>query len=402
MSILLPYQSLRSKDNSKFIIDLKARQIGFSFEAAYTSLKRAVLEKRNQLIVSASQRQASRVMIYIEKFFRAFKKLPSCSNLKFVKDAATTKELSNGAMILSLPPSPETIRGFDGDIILDEFSLYKNDNKVYEAILPSILRGYSIRIIGTPLGCNNKFYQIWNNTDNKYPDFKRNSINIYEAIAQGLKVDIEEIKRNYDEDSFRQEFMCEFIDDSSSYFPYELIRNCIDDYGEIQGVNYMGIDIGRTHDRTVIFVVTKYNEHLYESRKQVLDKMPFDQQKEIIKQIYHETKCERVRVDKGAIGYQLAEELEKEINAEGIMMTAPEKVDICTLAKKYMEQKKLHLKDDREVITDIHSIQKIISQTNDIKFNSPRDSSGHGDRAWALFEAIKASQTGDFKMGFVE
>jgi phage FluMu gp28-like protein len=412
LSVLYPFQKELVNRNNKLEINVKARQLGYSFSFAYKCLKRGLTLSNNQLIVSASQRQSNVVMGYVEKFWRNFKLLPSTKNIKMVVDSRTEKQfkLSDGKLVSinCLPAKSETIQGFPGDVFLDEFALYKNDKAVLECIMPSITHGYNLTISSKPLGRNNMFFNIYHNIDNRFPDYKRYGLNIYQAIEQGLvgkgrlPIDIEVIKRNMDEGSFRQEYLLEFTDDSSSYFPYRLIRNCVDDYGKIQGESFMGVDVGRTKDRTAIYVVTKFNDNFYITASEVLNNTPFDEQKAVIKQMFYESNVQKVKIDKGAIGYQLAEELEKEINAEGVMFGNPVKVDLCTNAKKIMEQKRLHITDDRDLISDIHSIQKQVTSNNLVQFNSPRDEKGHGDRAWALFLALScATYSNEIKIGFV-
>jgi hypothetical protein len=54
--------------------------------------------------------------------------------------------------------------------------------------------GYNLTISSTPLGKQNLFYEIFNDKK-QYKDYKRYSLNIYEAKKQGFNVDIESIKR---------------------------------------------------------------------------------------------------------------------------------------------------------------------------------------------------------------
>jgi phage FluMu gp28-like protein len=405
MSILYPYQKKLVKRNNRFEINVKSRQIGYSFAFAYVAAKRCMLENRDQLIVSASHRQSKRVMFYCDRFIRAFRKLPQLSGLTLETDTLTEKRFSSGKQILCLPSNPETIRGFPGDVFLDEFALYKNDAKIFEAILPSITRGYNLTISSTPLGKQNLFHEIYNDTK-KYRDFKRYKINVYDAAKEGFRVDIDSIKQNFDEESFRQEYLCEFIDESTAYFTYDLLRKCIDDYepARLKGPVYIGIDIGRTNDKTVIAAVSENPDSLALKRMEVLNNAPFGEQKETILQIISEEKPVSVFIDKGGIGMQLAEELEDRFDfAGGITWTNQLKNDAVTFTKKLMEENDFRFTDERELIGEFHSIQRTMTQGNHVKFESPRTKKGHGDRAWAVILALYAAKCGEngIKMAFI-
>lgn len=405
MSILYPYQKKLVKRSNRFELNVKSRQIGYSFAFAYVAVKRCMFENRDQLIVSASHRQSKRVMFYCDQFIRAFKKLPQLSELTLDADTQTEKRFSTGRQILCLPSNPETIRGFPGDVFLDEFALYKNDARIFEAILPSITRGYNLTISSTPLGKQNLFYEIFTDTK-KYKDFKRFKINVYDAAKEGFKADIESIRQNFDEESFRQEYLCEFIDESTAYFTYELIRNCIEDFepAELNGTAYIGIDIGRTNDKTVIAAVCENDGRFSLKRLEVLERAAFGVQKETIKQIISEEEPASVFIDKGGIGMQLAEELEEKFTfAKGITLSNNIKNDAVTFTKKLMEENKFRFNDDRDLIGEFHSIKRNITQGNSIKFDSPRSKKGHGDRAWAVVLALYAAKCGDngIKMAFI-
>lgn len=392
LGILYPYQSDYAKDNSKFRIDNKSRQIGWSSGCiAYKSLKRCFLDDINQLLCSSSQRQANNLMSYVRNLYEKVYK--PYYGIKLTKDTQTQITFNNGKSIFSLPSKPETVRGFAGDVRLDEFALHKDDNKIFEALMPSISSNskFQLTICSTPLGQSNKFYEIFKN-ENRFPDFKRTQVDCYEAIQQGCKIDIELIKNNYDEESFRQEFLCEFIDEATAYFTYELIKKAIEDYevSQIKGRCQIGIDIGRTHDRTSIAVVRFPNTNQYLTSLETIHNKPFSIQKEIISTIIRAEQPSQVLVDKGAIGMQLAEELERDFTCvTGVQLNTNYKNDIVTNAKKLFEKGNFKMNEDRDLITDLHSIKRDVTLQNNISFNSPRDNKGHGDRAWALFLALQ-------------
>jgi phage FluMu gp28-like protein len=212
-------------------------------------------------------------------------------------------------------------------------------------------------------------------------------------------MDIDYLKRNFDEESFRQEFLCEFIDEATAYFTYELLKSCTEDFSEnlLKGKCYIGIDIGRSHDLTAIAVLIKQNERFYLKRIVLLRNVNFKTQFDIICSIFKEEQPISVYIDKGAIGMQLAEELEKRyIYVTGVQINPNVKNDCVTFCRMLMEKRNFVFNDDtegRKLTTEFHSIKRNVSIGNQVSFDSARDKHGHADRAWAVMLSLIASKS---------
>lgn len=374
---------------ANFDITNKSRQIGFSSGCIAPKSIDRCLGGFDQLLVSSSQRQSNKLMSYVESLIENTLRK---GKIKLLKDTTTQKTFPNGKSIYCLPSKPETVRGFPGDVRLDEFALHREDKKIYEAMLPSISsnKDFQLSICSTPLGCSNMFYEIYSNISNKYPDFVRTQINCWDAIKQGCSMNIEMIKNNFDEESFKQEFECEFLDETTSFFSYDLLKSCIDDDFVVKGKSCMGIDIGRTTDKTGIAICTESKDNFYLLDLETLTNKDFDTQKFTIKQLYQEYGISKAMQDKGAVGYQISEELEKELsNYEGVFTNQLQFMnDVVTFSKKLMEQGKFKFRENRDLINDFHKVKKVITPNNNTSFKIERDKSGHGDRAIAVMLAL--------------
>lgn len=372
----------------------KSRQIGLSFASGYEAIFDCVLNNTNKLIVSSSQRQSNIIMNYVEKFLEIFQKINSLKNLKLTVDTKTEKRFThNDKAILCLPCNPAAIRGFNGDVILDEFAFHRNDTEVYQAAIGCITRGFKMKIVSTGLGKKNMFYKI-NNEYWRYQGFKKKRITIYDAINNGLNIDVSEIRNSIDDDTFRQEYMCEFVDESTAYFPYDLLVTAIDDYNiPSETETFIGIDIGRHNDNTVIATISKIGNIYFLKNLEVLKDKNFDEQFKIINQIIYDNDPIKIYIDKTGIGMQLSEELEKNfIQAEGITFTNNIINELITNAKKLFETRKFKIFDDKKLISDFHSITKEISKSNKISYRTERTAEGHGDRAWAVMLGLLAGK----------
>jgi len=365
-----------------------------SFVLALEAVMSAYFDGRDQVIVSASERQAAEVMDKCARFTRLFEGFPVKDSppTRVIAESKSELRFSNRAKILSLPQNPDTVRGFTGNVFLDEFAHHQNDRELYESVFPIATKGYNLRIISTPLGQSGLFYDIWSN-QNRYPDFWRFKYNIYEAKESGLEVDIEPLRKNFDEEGFRQEYLCEFVDETSSYFPYALLRSCVGDETGTGGTHYLGVDIGRKRDLTVIYVLSKLGDKLYTKRMEELAGVDFETQRLIISQIIREENVQRGCVDSSGMGMQLAEELKHEFAfIEPVIFTNDVKERLVVRAKRMLEEKLIQIPNRSKLIADCHSIKKIVTPSNNIRFDAIRTDIGHADRFWALALAVEAAE----------
>lgn len=219
---LYPYQQRWINDASRMKICLKARQIGMSTALCFEALKIATSSRSNILILSTTERQSMEIVDRIQSLLDVFKRVV---DLKLVRESRSEIMFPNRSKIVSLPASPSTVRGYSGHVFLDEFAFHKDSRAIWTAMLPIISKGYSIRVVSTPAGKAGKFYELWESASEL--GINRHKIDIYEAIKDGLKIDLELFKRSMDPESFAQEFECQFINEAFSYFPLEMIYEAV-------------------------------------------------------------------------------------------------------------------------------------------------------------------------------
>ena len=383
---LLPYQVKWLTDQERLRIANKARQVGWTFTFALEAFMGAAFKGRDQLIVSSGERAAIEVLERSRNWLRVAQAVGV--DVKATKDSATEIQFANGRKILSLAQNPNTVRGYPGDIYLDEFAHHSQAKDIYTAILPAITRGYRCSVASTPLGQSGPFHDIWSKP-NRY---SKHRLTIYDAISQGLAVDVELLRESLDDESFRQEFLCEFIDESTAYFPYDLILACIGSGTGGTGGVYVGIDIGRRRDLTVVYVLQQLGDTFYTQRLEVLKNQPYATQRATIKQIWAEVKATRGAIDASGIGNQLAEELSKELNLEPVNFTNEWKEQAAVKVKRHFEAGTIRIPDNRDLISDIHGIKRTVTSAGNIRFDADRTDAGHSDRFWAMALAIHAAE----------
>ena len=391
-SLLYRHQVLWLADPKRFKIANKARQTGFSTAIALEATVRTAFLGEDCLLVSASEKNAQEVLSKCSGWVDYFKR----TGLELVVTSDSKSELafSGSGKILSLAQNPSTVRGFTGNVYLDEFAHHSSDEAIYEAILPVASLGYQVSILSTPLGQSGKFYDIWSD-ELRFPDYSRHKVDIYGAIRGGTPIEVESIRRNMDPDSFAQEYLCQFIDESTAFIPYDTIRGCISDYrGDGSGKNFLGFDVARKRDLSVIVVLTEIDGKFYTKRIERMKGQTFAAQRALIERIIAEEKIDRGAVDATGMGMQMAEELHRaHYFIEPVTFTAKDKERMAVITKRVFDNRQIQIPLDNDLITAIHSIRKTVTPANNIRYDAEADNKGHADEFWALALALDAAKT---------
>ena len=272
---LMPYQAEWLADDSRYKIGMWSRQTGKSFATACEAVVDCVFLRPGQhwVVLSAGERQALEWMRKAQFWVEAFRKIinfaaPKYTELLNAADARLSKsevQFANGSRITAIPANPDTARGYSCNVILDEFAIHENPGEIWAAIFPSVTSPHGglkkLRIVSTPKGRGNKFADLWEHNEN----YSTHKVTIEDAVRMGLKVNIDELKAGVDDpDIWAQEYMCEFIDSTSVLLPYEMIGKCESENIKDDNASplYIGMDVGRSKDLSVIVTAAKLGDVL--------------------------------------------------------------------------------------------------------------------------------------------
>ncbi len=240
----LLYQSSYIGNDSRFYIGLWARQTGKSTGVAVKKIDKAMryeAEGRKYfcMLASAGERQSrelfEKFLTFVEAARLAGVELGE-RYLDDVKSTALTVTFPGGSRIIAVPSNPRTVRGFSGDVVLDEFAFHEDQDGIFAAVLPTITRNteFQIDVLSTANGCLNRFYQIWTGGgpdpgggDKSSDVWSRQKVTLPDAVSQGLDVDVETLRAGInDETIWQQECLCEFVDEATAWLTWDRIRAC--------------------------------------------------------------------------------------------------------------------------------------------------------------------------------
>ncbi len=401
---LLPYQRSAVLNPARFSWNCWARQTGKSFTFSLRRLVRGLARRRSQILLSAGERQSREIMHKVRQHCAALRiwcDFREIEGFDGAPGAILEARLSRGVRIIALPANPQTARGFSGDVFLDEFAMHGDDAAVWAALFPSLLRGHGeLDVASTPRGCSNLFYRLATNER-----FCHSTVTLAAAAAQGLETDMAALREAVDsEEIWRQEFCCEFVDEAGSFMPYELIRSCQDagidtdiDWAALGRRDldvYAGVDIGRRHDLTALWLWRRDGRALVTCGVAVMANAPFREQAALLERVLVQPSVRRLAIDATGMGLMLAEELERAHGGhrvEAVNMSAGRKSQLAGGLRVMAERGLLRIPADAAIGTDWHSIARTATATGQVRFDAARTAAGHGDRFWAAALGVSAA-----------
>jgi len=369
---------------ARFRIIVKGRQVGCSSALAWEALAIAILYSgRTILFVSASERQATELLEYVKRAF-----YNNDFGIRLTEETKTSMKFSNGSRILSLPNNPNTVMGFRADdVYVDEFAFYERDREMIDAILPSVSHGGRLTIWSRPAGKSGRFYSLIDEAKRGLNDFVLFEFPYTVVEDETYRTSVLSIRKTMDDASFGSTYMCEFVDDKISFFPYELINKVVNpDLKQTLNIAMeleMGIDFGKKVDSTVItFVELRDGRRLTRTIIEYLG-MTYTEQLRQIGLLIDEWNPTHVKIDATGIGERLHEELREKYG--GIIVpyifTTQLKQMLITDLKIAMEDKKIEIPKNEKLITQLHALEKIVNART-ISFR--HQAGKHDDYVWSL------------------
>ena len=431
-------------DDSLFRIEVKSRQIAWSWLSAAEAIAYAILDGDDTVFVSINQDEASEKVVYSRRIYEALQ-LSGLPKIK--RDSLTDLEFDNGARLTSLTGRAPRGRA-RSHVRLDEFCFVQNDRQIYAATLPIISKGRrTLRIASSPFGTQGLFYEIYSEVLRPYPGYTRKRtpwweiyafcVNVREARIEAPFMPTEERVRRYGNErmqmlydnmlleDFGQEFECDFVGSGDAWITFEEIKraqdhdlvyrrarctgksitsalNAIDRLaddlrqGRIEPILAGGIDVGRKKDTTEIFFVGLGGNGGMPLRLMIsLANMEFEFQQEIILYAMRSLPIVRLLIDQTGLGRNLAENIVKlwQYKTAGVNFTQAGKQMWATDLKKAVQTLAVRIPPERDLAYQLHSVKRVVRGTT-LTFDVEQDSKekGHGDQFWALALAVAAAK----------
>jgi len=432
-ALFLPFQEAWIADRSRLKLMEKSRQIGISWASAYETVRicAAQTARLDEWISSRDELQARLFLEDCKKFAGILNVAAEDLGRSVLDDKGSTNfvlRFASGVNINSMSSNPDAQAGKRGGRLLDEFALHKDNRALYAVAYPGITWGGGLRIVSTHRGSANFFNRLVVEIRERGnpKDFSLHRVTLQDALDQGFlfklqsKLPADDPRQEMDEaayfdfirggcadeESFLQEYMCVPADDASAFLTYDQIAACeydvtpehiegADDLSDLSGCPalYAGVDIGRKHDLTVIWINEYSGERHLCRRLITLKNRTFSAQEEILYRVLALPNLRRCCIDSTGLGMQLAERAQEafgKYKVEGIKFSGPVKEDLAYPFRAAFEDLNIRIPADPKLRADLRAIKKETTAAGNIRFSADRGENGHSDRFWAGALAVHA------------
>ncbi len=442
-TLLYPYQQRWLNDDSRFKVAMFARQTGKTFTTTLEIVLDCIAheakgERTRWVILSRGERQAKEAINEgVKRHLEALNVVAEILEVPFNTTInALEVTFKGGSKITALPANPDTARGFSANVFLDEFAFHKDSREIWKALFPVISAGWKLRVVSTPNGKGNKFYELMTqhhasrsagqaqpshpsrsagqaqpshlsrSAGQDQPSIKkdvwsRHTVDIYQAVSDGLPRDIDQLKSGLnDPDAWAQEFELQWLDEASAWLSYDLIDSVEHPLAGIpENYNgnpcFVGIDIGIRNDLFVTWVIESVGDVLWTREIITLKRASFAEQDAAVDGVFKRYNVVHCCMDQTGLGEKPVEDTKRRhgnTRVAGVIFTQASKLMLATEGKEAFEDKRIRIpQGNKSLREDLHKVKKTVGATGLPRFVAESDSGGHADRTWACFLAVHAA-----------
>lgn len=391
---LYDYQKRFLNDGSRFRIVNKARQLGYSLIIAAEGLMECLINPNyTVLFVSTGEEAAKRILDYVYDIING---MPDKIRPRMSVQTKTEIRFLNRSKLVSLPNNPKTSRGYRAHrVYIDEAAHFVNDEEIFASIQPSISRGGSMTLLSTPFGRSNSFFRTWD----EHKLYSRHTTPWTDCPDPEYHKTVQENKKDMDEIEFKQEYLCQFCSDDLAYFPYSLIKPCVDDTlfnmtsTPSRNMCRMGYDPGGRIDSGCITIT----EEAYKDDKRMAIVLFQDEylhvtipdQLKKLDELYNSFKPSKICLDETSMGIPISEQLIVKYggSVDPIRFHADNKEAMISGLRILFEQRSIRIPNNERLIFQLMNMERTISPGGKIRFKHAGKNQ-HDDRVWSLCLSI--------------
>lgn len=427
-----------------------SRQIGKSFTLAAWAVDRLLtIPGRLVTILSNSRDNGQELNLkcadVCQKLDAAFEQEDQSLDLRYENMNMETRVQigRKTGRVKVLAANPRTARGFSGDLVLDEFAFHESSEKIWEAAEPILSSNpdFLCRIASTGNGRYNMFYRMA--TGGVFPvsrvtrtDAWKQGVKIYHPITRQPITPEQARAMALDKRAYDQNYECAFADENMALLTHDLISAAERDNTGIVcerdwtakalelmrgavGELFVGVDVGRRHDFTVISVMEKIGPMLFVRGILRIQDMRLPQQQIRLAEICSLPRFRRACIDMTGIGLGLCEYTQEKFGTSRIhginfSSTVPmtrliaaegrkrETVKVteamATELLQVYEDRQIQHPFDQQLRDDLRKPEKSVSPGGRVSIAATRDEAGHADHFWSFALGIEAAQSAGFAL----
>lgn len=260
-----------------------------------------------------------------------------------------------GEVAVRSADNPDSLRGEGLDFLVMDECAYIRERAWTEALRPALSdRQGRAMFISTPAG-RNWFWRLYQRaaTDSEWAAWSfPTSANPY--IEPG---EIEAARAMLPEQTFRQEYLAEFIEDAGLVF--RNIRQCVGDAPDKPDVNRnyaMGVDWAQQKDFTVLTVIEEASRRVCEIDR--FNQIGWDVQRGRLVALAERWNVSHILAEANSIGGPNIEQLQSEgLPVRGFMTTNQSKQEIIVALQLAFEREQITIPDDSVLIGELQAFE---------------------------------------------
>ncbi len=382
----LPYQEDILHNDSGRLIAICGRQVGKSTTAAVKLIHFAVTHpKTTSIIVSATLRQS------IETFDKVRVLVDSSIVRRSVTRLGRTQVFfSNGSRIICLPSGRygTTLRGLTVHFAVVDEAAFIYPEVIESVIFPMLATTQGrIWLLTTPWDRDHITYKAFSSWPKESVYHFPSSINPF--ITPEF---LEEQRALIGEERFNQEYLAQFIDDASSYFPMTLLRPCIGDLSGSFNCCFAGYDPGGKESYAAAVFLAKQGDNLVVQQIWSKRGLSYNDATVNVVEMCKKLGAENLCVDQTGLGQPIIEHIQQlGLNVQGLVLTDKRLEELFTNLKLLLEQRKITIPDTPDLIKSLNCIEYERTRVGGYRFKHRQGT--YDDLAYALALACWAVKT---------
>ena len=225
---LYAYQErmINTFNNNRFVITKMPRQSGKSTAVVAFILHYLLFNSDKNIAVLANKAELARELL--DRVKKAYENLPLWLQQGIHVWNKGSIEVENGSKIIATSTTGSAARGQSFSMVfLDEFAFVPHGlaDEFFKSVYPTISSGTETKmiIVSTPKGMNH-FYKMWVEAEEERSNFIPLAVNWWETPGRDEDWKLQQIA-NTSEESFDQEFACNFLGTSNTLINANTLRN---------------------------------------------------------------------------------------------------------------------------------------------------------------------------------
>ena len=225
---LYAYQErmINTFNNNRFVITKMPRQSGKSTAVVAFILYYLLFNSDKNIAVLANKAELARELL--DRVKKAYENLPLWLQQGILVWNKGSIEVENGSKIIATSTTGSAARGQSFSMVfLDEFAFVPHGlaDEFFKSVYPTISSGTETKmiIVSTPKGMNH-FYKMWVEAEEERSNFIPLAVNWWETPGRDEDWKLQQIA-NTSEESFDQEFACNFLGTSNTLINANTLRN---------------------------------------------------------------------------------------------------------------------------------------------------------------------------------